>query len=48
MVKFDFKLTHFDGFTMGLRPIFYPNEWENGFTEGHFGGVIRPMNILVR
>ena len=23
---------------MGLRPIFEPNGWENGSTEGHFGG----------
>ena len=43
--KFDFKLAHFDGFTMGLRPIFEPNGWENGFTEGHFGGEIRPISL---
>ena len=43
--KFDFKLTHFDGFTMGLRPIFEPNGWENGFTEGHFGGEISPISL---
>ena len=43
--KFDFKLTHFDGFTMGLRPIFEPNGWENGFTEGHLGGEISPISL---
>ena len=43
--KFDFKLPHFDGFTMGLRPIFEPNGWENGFTEGHFGGEISPISL---
>lgn len=43
--KFDFKLPHFDGFTMGLRPIFEPNGWENGFTEGHFGGKISPISL---
>ena len=43
--KYDFKLTHFDGFTMGLRPIFEPNGWENGFTEGHFGGEISPISL---
>ena len=43
--KFDFKLAHFDGFTMGLRPIFEPNGWENGFTEGHFGGEISPISL---
>ena len=29
---------------MGLRPIFEPNGWENGFTEGHFGGEISPIS----
>ena len=43
--KFDFKLAHFDGFTMGLRTIFEPNGWENGFTEGHFGGEINPISL---
>ena len=43
--KFDFKLASFDGFTMGLRPIFEPNGWENGFTEGHFGGEISPISL---
>ena len=28
---------------MGLRPVFEPNGWENGFTEGHFGGEISPI-----
>ena len=46
MVKFDFTLAHFDGFTMGLRPIFEPNGWENGFTEGHFGGEISPITLF--
>ena len=36
---------NFDGFTMGLRPIFEPNGWENGFTEGHFGGEISPISL---
>ncbi|MGN8968868.1 hypothetical protein, partial [Intestinimonas sp. HCP28S3_D6] len=40
-----FKLAHFDGFTMGLRPIFESNGWENGFTEGHFGGEISPTSL---
>ena len=43
--KFDFTLASFDGFTMGLRPIFEPNGWGNGFTEGHFGGEISPISL---
>jgi hypothetical protein len=31
---------------MGLRPIFEPNGWENGFTEGHFGGEISPIALF--
>ena len=29
---------------MGSRTIFEPNGWENGFTEGHFGGEISPAS----
>lgn len=43
MREFDFKLAHFDGLTMGLRPVFEPNGWgEMGLQKAILEGKLTP------